>query len=391
MLVNFTNFESCFDFNAIQDGTAEYNLTLGYKFAFSHDSKHYENNIWQSRRLYDVNAEDDSFSIKVPLFLQSYSLEFQLHIARIEEHDTFVCSSEKCTAIIPSVLVQSASFNIGECVDFYPEHDNECVEDGVIVETLSEGEKYKIRNLHTDELLTVEASKVIPASNSLRCIVDITNNSQAMTDLILGTEDEHKLLVYAATFDGFAESSILQDEFYQVFGVGGLEEFHPMAAGLASIVHAMLYRPDFTYRVECVHDGKCLVCRNSNDSANNPDNTAGYAARAENNPLPGMFRYACDLCRTEQSWNGFMYHCDAVPSHDFCLSCIHCIVAQYTELKPFLCHLLDDTLDRGSIQQIVAFCVGKVVRFDHAVIARTSKRRMDSDQKAEPLSKRRKL
>ena len=82
--------------------------------------------------------------------------------------------------------------------------------------------------------------------------------------------------------------------------------------------------------------------------------------------------YSCDLCRIELSYYEFMYHCQDYDDnhqcnkqkHDFCVSCVYAILCQYNQMKPFLAEMLKNVLNDHCIDEIVAFCVGKIIKFD---------------------------
>ena len=78
--------------------------------------------------------------------------------------------------------------------------------------------------------------------------------------------------------------------------------------------------------------------------------------------------YHCDLCRMEihQFENSFHCQCNVEEGaeHDFCVSCTHSIYAQHNEMKPFLAKILMAELNDNCIEEIVAFCIGKVNRYN---------------------------
>ena len=79
----------------------------------------------------------------------------------------------------------------------------------------------------------------------------------------------------------------------------------------------------------------------------------------------GAVCYHCDLCRMEIHSFEYSFHCqcDMDGEHDFCVSCTHSIFMQYQEMKPFLATILKTQLNDNCIEEIVAFCIGKVNRY----------------------------
>merc|ERR1712228_574032 len=92
----------------------------------------------------------------------------------------------------------------------------------------------------------------------------------------------------------------------------------------------------------------------------------GLVTDIQNDWLYGV-GFSCNICRIAMNWNDYLFscQCDCEMSHEFCVSCVHSILIQYGEMKPFMTEILKDVLDNDSIELIVAYCVGKVLRFNH--------------------------
>merc|ERR1739842_107604 len=72
--------------------------------------------------------------------------------------------------------------------------------------------------------------------------------------------------------------------------------------------------------------------------------------------------YHCDLCRTEIHSFEYAYH-SLDENYDYCVSCTHSIYAQHQVMKPFLAKILKEKMNEDCIEEIVAFCIGKVNQY----------------------------
>ena len=85
-------------------------------------------------------------------------------------------------------------------------------------------------------------------------------------------------------------------------------------------------------------------------------------------------KWSCDICRMSMSWYETVYGCQCDnttefgDNHAICLTCIHSIVKQYNELRPFMMELLENELNSNCIEEIVAFCIGEVVKFENSLL-----------------------
>ena len=142
-----------------------------------------------------------------------------------------------------------------------------------------------------------------------------------------------------------------------------LRERENMIHYLAINIHQYLFSPDYNHRIQCVM-GNTNVFRYYPWSHANKKKWCFPPDEYWDND-----GYSCDICQMELDWFQYAFRCDCSTgsviraNHGYCVSCIDSIMMQYNELKPFISQLLTDILDDQCIEEIVAFCVGKVIVF----------------------------
>ena len=148
--------------------------------------------------------------------------------------------------------------------------------------------------------------------------------------------------------------------------------FKSISKAMSTYICEFLCSPNHNYRIECAfEDGTNLFTNQSwiFDIHYTYEQIKQGIDTLELQSFDGS-GFTCDICRCETSRYDWMYHCVAEHSHDYCASCIYSIISQYKEMKEFLNECLDDLLlnedsvDKYLIDNIVAFCVGKVSKFE---------------------------
>ena len=145
-----------------------------------------------------------------------------------------------------------------------------------------------------------------------------------------------------------------------------MHHFKHMSSLVAMNVFGYLYAPQYSHRIQCVFGDSYLfveeqwkyhIWRTIMEIRNGTEMHEIQSSRSG-------FGYTCDICRVELSWYEMMYHCECCHQHDFCVSCIHSIMDQHDEMKRFISGILKNEIDDDCIQEIVAYCVGKVIQFE---------------------------
>merc|ERR1712228_15788 len=177
----------------------------------------------------------------------------------------------------------------------------------------------------------------------------------------MGTNDKNKYEIYQALWCGvnifccsaIFESMELEDDYDDFMEM----DYVPISTCIALNVYEYLFSADYHYRFKCLLGNSQLFLEQQWKYAVSQTLTKYQIEDVA---------YSCDLCRKEFSLFEYAYHCKCKKvDHDFCISCIHSVLMQCNEMKPFLMQLLKEQLDDHCIEEIVEFCVGKAIRFDH--------------------------
>eukprot|EP01084_Bolivina_argentea_P254895 428628_1 len=344
-----------------------------YKFTFTTNQHGYENNKWYTGRGMLLSAyTHNKVTFKVPLILSQYLLEFCLMIVPTTKNSTRAHQllSQRHSVIIPSVLLEP-TFDINDYVGYQKPNSfytNECR----IIEFLPNN-MVKIKN-RNQEIITINKSKLHTPTVYSILTIDMTEKRQLFSDLILKTENKKQIDIFSQlhscvqdTYFPMYNAEIIDDEYWQI-------PF--LCQSMAFNIYELLYLPEFNYHVKCPFDGNELFCRQQWSFYLNANiNAIQKGLEIAYNDIQDSWQsgsgYSCDICRLEMSYYEFMYHSDTGNGqctdvqHDYCLSCVHSIIKQYCQLKPFLLELLRNELDDVCcVDEIVSYCIGKVIRFD---------------------------
>ena len=130
-------------------------------------------------------------------------------------------------------------------------------------------------------------------------------------------------------------------------------------------VLSYLFDKDYHYRIQCFLGDTVLKMLNPwwDDMESRIKKARnGEEVRTDLYEIWKDYKWSCDICRVEISWYEYAFGC--YEGDWFCMTCIHTIVMQYNQLKPFLMKILEKELIQSCIVEIVEFCVAKVDRFD---------------------------
>eukprot|EP01084_Bolivina_argentea_P253521 425875_1 len=365
-------------FPEIDFSTTTISFTLSFKFNFPNKNKHYTNNEWQFTKFNDV-TQDLNFWIKVPLFLLPYLFEFILTISLMDIQDM----TEKQRVIstlystkIPSILIGTGPMNIGDSVQYRIENAAH-VGAGIITKVLQNDmfeiktTEYEYDNVYFGgEIITIDKSEVCRDAVDALFIVDVTNTAQAYIDLILGLNEEDENETKERTFyminecllDIYCNNMWYNDEIdYEEY------DAETMSVSMCIYIFEFLYCSKYYHRINCIFDGCDMIHEMQWPYyvGKHIENVQKGIETADAQIVWECGGYSCDLCRIEVKYFEYMWHCDnGDHEHDFCLSCIHSVLQQFYEMKNFIIELLDGVINRDCVEEIIAFCVGKVNTFD---------------------------
>eukprot|EP01083_Nonionella_stella_P178002 627530_1 len=327
---------------------------------------------------FESSYNTNTFQLKVPLRLLSYSLHFSLqyqsfpstivtdnHLSQSEfdlSQPLLTAKSTTHTVQIPSILIES-TYNIGDVV-LYNVEGCGFVRYGVITDVM-DNKKMKLRRLydhqpeHESESLTVHASDLSRPTQNAEHVVDITDRKHMECELILRSNEQNAATMYCELCDVLSTICGLfyvEDEVYHG---------SHMASLISTYICQCLYAPDYTYRFECLFCNTFLFSNNQWEFS-----IAEYAHQIQNGiqmteiqRARDCMGYSCDICRVELSWYEISYHCYGRPRHDFCVSCVHSLLTQQSEMKAYLSQILNGRVTDDCILEIVKFCAGNVQRF----------------------------
>lgn len=420
MPIHIQNMELFCDENTI----LKYEFILSYKFIFKHrDDKYsknngnYANNKWKQTNFTINNIDcNNKFVIKVPLFLLSYSLQFNLSLkvfklstgygdnnddSEDDMMDIIISDNEwelmtnsqsiNYISDIPSILIES-EYNIGDHVQ-YVKDGLGFARSGIILNIDKSTNIHKIKTdaSYCNDIVQVHKTKLLRFPTQSIFVVDITDRIKAECDLILVTKkpdpseletdeekDEHyNVKIYQSLCEYLFE--FYWSEMYEIYdyidkdsldNVGYMKVLGNM---VATNIYKFLFDINYnSHRIQCVY---------GNGSANSYlyyDQQWKYHilrqflehknATSIMQPLQearNRLGYTCDICRIELNWYEFVYHCNcdhSIFTHDYCITCIHAIMNMYIEMKKYISSCIQN-LNDDCIEEIVTFCVGKVVKF----------------------------
>ena len=393
MRIEIVNLDEYFsiDDNEMKD----YEFIISYKFTFKHPNINYQQQ-WNSVKftLNSIN-QYNKFCLKVPLFLSSYKLQFNLIIKVLQlinnnsdtedENDDDDASngsngeqwelitktkSKTQTVQIPSISIDS-EFKKGDHIQYCVKGAG-YVRSGIIQELNDNSVKIKTDFGYSlsDRIVHVDIEDVLRYPTEGVFIVDITNRTKAEFDLIL--RSKHNEITNDKDIDLLEIYCILCDylrDFYWLECNDSEEEMHHfgfMASEISMEIYGFLFEKQYNYRIGCMlgNDGilfyekqwRYHVLRTLKNLRNGVKMNKVQNAR-------DAFGYTCDICRSEISWYEIMYHCTCTHQHDFCVTCIHSMLQQYEEMKQLISKIMRNVIDDDCIGEIVSFCVGKVNKF----------------------------
>ena len=391
-----------------------YQLLISYQFIFKTNNAltlNYNQNEWKTHKFGIWNIDSSgNFYIKSPLFLSSYTLQYNLTLSTLRQSGDNMkiypdITSDNHRIEIPSTLIES-TFKIGDNVDYKlnnPKHHG--FSEGVIIKIV-DNDSYEIED---DELFPEsEGGKdeddidyshglisIVHKSNISRpgiyqdTAIDITNKFCTIKDVIFGLEtctdqqsengkqDQHDIIdIYGSLKDS------LYDMYCDIFIQNGDtygREIHRYEHILSSMtdnlaINVCMYlvqRKEYDYRVQCIYCDNFL---------NLDEHWRYYLERIHQERLQGIEVYeaqeahldtdysdslgfSCDICRVEVNMYDNMYNCSKDnKSHDFCISCIYGIIVEYQEMKRFLADILQDVVNNDCLEEILSFCVGRIIK-----------------------------
>ena len=371
----------------IHDPDLELQFTIHYKF---HASDNTQNG---SKKFLLRNIDNlKRFYIKVPLYLLSYKFEYNLsaHLSawiaaedNNEEDAKFIermVVSENYQAEIPSILIEPG-LKVNDIVDYAGDQEETDTIFSAKVLRLCDDDKIEIQYIGTGNKVIVDSSKLMRYEIDLRFMIDLTYKDRAIFEMQLGIPESDGFKIWtnlykpvaSAVRDMFCHYAVVEEDevLEQDFESG---QFKQLCQFIATHVSQFLHQEQHHYRIKCVFGDTYLK---SLEPWQDAIFTNMMKARNGEWSLTDMFemwtshKWSCDMCRMAISWYEAVYGCRCDNSTEFgdnhvvCLTCIHSIVKQYNELKPFIKELLEDELNDNCIEEIVAFCVGKVMKFEN--------------------------
>eukprot|EP01084_Bolivina_argentea_P218149 370251_1 len=259
---------------------------------------------------------------------------------------------------IPSILIESLP-KINDEIQYRFENAS-CVGTGFVLQLLP-NDIIEIRT-EDDETLQLHKSKILATPIFGNFVIDTIDLTQARNELIFRNKN-----ICKDTYESLYNCLHI---FYQQYIDFEDEDwnFNSMAHFVAICIAEFLWSYEYNYKIQCIFDTDYLmlnqvwlasILRYYEDARHGRDVDFEYG-------LQGFecIGYTCDICRIEVSWYDLAYKCDSDEEDVFCLSCIHSMVVQHKQMKQLLSLLLTDVVNDDCIEQIVTFCVGKVIKFD---------------------------
>eukprot|EP01084_Bolivina_argentea_P128336 226864_1 len=360
MQIEITNLD-----NIDNDMSYDIEFIIYYKLKLSNANQ----TAWDSK-IFNIACIDEYnvFYLKVPLFLLSYTIQYKLSINKFnKKNNKILLNSSTYTRQIPSILINPTL----EKHEYVIYADNNNIHSGVIL-GFEENDMIKIQTLtdlslsNVGDIFCAHCSKVSRHPVDIRFIIDITNKMNAVTDLILRTKDTYKISIYS-------QITFSVKLFYDIImNTEDIQDIECMAYFVSTYIYKCLYLDEYKYQIECVLGKSYLIDISPWDDAiiciyNDIQNGEKNVMNPQD--FWGRAKYSCDICRIEMSWYFYVFLCECEyksvfdDAHAFCIACIHSIMMQYDEFKPFISELLNNWLDDTSIEEIVTFCVGKVIKY----------------------------
>ena len=191
--IQMININGYVDFEDLQ---SNYNLTVKYKFNNENIPEQYHNNLWQAVYLpFGIQSisRENKIYFKVPLFIVSYKLEYQLELGITDrsqsDQDKILYStiySKPYIVNIPSILI-NRTYKPGDLVQYYPESVGYFM-DGTVVELL-EDNFIKIKTISEydaeREIVEIHDSRVARRCVYGGFVVSLIENVHSIKDVIL--------------------------------------------------------------------------------------------------------------------------------------------------------------------------------------------------------------
>eukprot|EP01083_Nonionella_stella_P008309 23896_1 len=345
-------------------------------------------NTWHSTdfTIFSI-SEHNGFALKVPLFLLSYSLEYNLTIKSFMFHDSdeaegnafellSTITSPDYLATIPSILMEPV-FIVDDRVQFNV-RDAAYVMSGTIAKVLGD-DMVEIElddgyvDATTNDTVITHTSQLLryPVRNCF--IVDLTNRTQSELRCIVRNTSDISSQTYwelCDTLNGlFVNEMFNIDRMIEEGESGNPRNFEYMSGLVAVYIHQFLFPPQYNHKIKCLLGDTNLLLEQQWTYflwRNRQDIRKGYKVNEpqELRTDRDIMGYTCDICRMEVNWYEFVYHCECKgDGHDFCVSCVDACCAQYETMQPFVAQLLCDRLNDHCIEEVVSFCVGKINTF----------------------------
>lgn len=356
-------------FNSVTNGrNGHIDCILSYSFDIGngHEVQKETKITYEFLREVSSYSSDGHFTLKVPMFLMPYTLHCKviLELKGTANPDTF--RSEDKSIEIPSIMMDPG-YSVGDTVS-YTVPNSTYSSTGII------------RKISDDGMVTLQALRPEDRSNGRRLVIveydrlfvripnmttiDLTNRLEAVSDLVLNTDNPMQIAILNALSDAIY-SEWIDESKYILFGK---YEFQFIGEWMAMEIQSFLEVRTHQYRIGCPFDGYKLSASQQWKYSVNRTYCAYKNGMDAVDPQQqwNCSGYTCDVCNVEQSYFQTMYRseCPSIAdSRDFCVSCIHDIVRQHRELHAFLKDILHEDLVENCIGEIVTFCVGQVLKF----------------------------
>ena len=326
-----------------------YSIIVHHKLSYSdHEGK------WKCSRLSDI-PDDDSFYFKAPTFPRDCELHYNVTLCC----DCPITSKNKSIDIPLIPIGSEPQHQIGDHVQ-YNLAGALFVEEGVILEISDSA--ITIRDDYDDSIVSANHCDVLSWPITVVFVVDATNRSEAESDLILKTDDPTQIAVKEAVAECIQsifswDSDIAEKHMYSDY------DFKFMWSWMAMNIHSFLFSPDYEYRIGCVSDSCQLNAEwlwqyDLRRALGNSEACEDADIQGNWEYLPDYVGYTCDICRVEMSWFEMAYYCEPGNDHHFCVSCLHSMIQQHTEINALITGLF-----QNCIQEILTFCFGNVLKF----------------------------
>ncbi len=184
----------------------DHQFTVFYRFQHQTNT---EWNRWNSKPFDAVYIQNDNkFQLKVPLYLLSYLLEYNIkcQVSKYNNGRTirlYDVKSQNYTVQIPSILIAS-TYNIRDRILY---HIEGCgfVRHGVVLELMDNNmikiKRVNIETAQESKTLVIHSSKISRKTQECQFVVDITNRYQMETNLVLRSNDKNIQQTYYTLCD----------------------------------------------------------------------------------------------------------------------------------------------------------------------------------------------